>query len=213
MSIVSKTLHDHYNKTFQKYGACSQGVDWGSKEKLALARQYKMLNVVKNKQAISTILDVGCGYGALLDVIKIEKLDLVYTGIDLVEIMIESALKKHLGNNFICGDILNIDIGDYDYVVCNGILTQKMDISTLVMNKFAQELIKKMYQISNYGVAFNVMTTYVNFQKDNLYYRNPAELVSWCMSELTPHVNLDSAYDPWYEYTIYLYKPETIRDK
>ena len=101
---------------------------------------------------------------------------------------------------------MEVDIGQYDYVVCNGILTQKVSASTLTMNQFAQRLISRMFDICNNGVVFNVMSTYVNFQKDNLYYRNPAELMAWCMSEFTPHVRFDCAYDLWYEYTVYLYK-------
>ena len=49
------------------------------------------------------------------------------------------------------------------------------------------------------------MTTHVNYQADNLYYRNPAELLAWCMSELTPRVRLDHAYPLW-EYTLYLHR-------
>jgi hypothetical protein len=53
------------------------------------------------------------------------------------------------------------------------------------------------------------MTSYVNYQASNLYYRNPAELLAWCMSQLTSKVRLDHAY-PLYEYTVYLYRDSVL---
>jgi hypothetical protein len=62
-----------------------------------------------------------------------------------------------------------------------------------------------MFSLCTVGMAFNVMTTKVNYYADNLYYRNPAELFAWCLSEISPHLRLDHSY-PLYEYTIYAYR-------
>ena len=93
MDKVSGILHDHYQMTFNDYGATSKGVDWGDKEWAALLRQRKMLEILKNRN-FSTILDVGCGYGALADLIHKEKFNLKYCGIDVVEEMIREAKKR-----------------------------------------------------------------------------------------------------------------------
>lgn len=207
MNEISKKLRSHYTKTFLEYGATSRGVDWGEKEWAANLRQLKMLEIVNiEKNGRETILDVGCGYGALADVIKIANLNLEYTGIDIVQEMIDEAKKRHNDFKFKVSDIFDIQEEKYDYVVCNGILTQKLDCSTLAMNKFAQNLIKKMFDICKNGVVFNTMSSYVNFQKENLYYRNPSEMMAWCMSELTQHIKIDCAYKLQYEYTVYLFK-------
>ncbi|MDX2256964.1 MAG: class I SAM-dependent methyltransferase [Pseudanabaenaceae cyanobacterium bins.39] len=207
MEQVTETLHNHYRETFLLHGATSKGVDWGEKEWASLLRQAKMLEVINNTGENNiSLLDVGCGYGALADIIKKQALPIDYTGIEVVKEMLEVAKTNHPNHQFIHGDILEVEVGKYDYVVCNGILTQKLDTSILEMNQFAQRLIRKLFEICNCGVAFNLMTTFVNFQSDNLYYRNPAELMAWCMSELTPHIRVDCAYQLWYEYTVYLYK-------
>ena len=93
----------------------------------------------------------------------------------------------------------------FDYVVCNGILTQKLETAGLEMDRFANRLVRQMFSLCTIGIAFNVMTTKVNYYSNNLYYRNPAELFSWCLSELSTHIKLDHSY-PLYEYTIYLYR-------
>ena len=206
MKKISQDLHNHYKKTFLKHGANSKGVDWGDKEWAGLLRQQKMLEVIRPNLKPVSLLDVGCGYGALADLINERRLNISYTGLDVVPDMVDAAIKRHPNSDFICGDIMTADLNSYDYIVCNGILTQKLNASTLEMNQFANELIKKMFSHCNIGIAFNVMSTYVNFQKDHLHYRNPSELLAWCMSEMTPNIKLDCSYEQWYEYSLYLYK-------
>jgi len=207
MEEISKKLKEHYARCYSEYGATGKGVDWGDKDWAADIRQHKMLEVVRHpRQTSVSMLDVGCGYGSLADVIRKENLDIQYTGIDIVSEMIEYAKKRHHSFKFISGDIFSLNEPKYDYVVCNGILTQKLDASTLLMNQYAQDLIRRMYDLCRVGIAFNIMNTHVNFQKDNLYYRNPIEMIGWCASELTPRIRLDCAYKLWYEYTVYLYK-------
>jgi SAM-dependent methyltransferase len=203
---VTQLLHDHYRTTFLAHGATSAGVDWGPREDAARLRQDMMLAVSAGCPAGGTLLDVGCGYGALADRIDELGLDLEYTGIDVVAEMVAEGRKRHPHRRFLHGDFLTAEgLGSFDYVVCNGILTQKLTATTRDMNAHAQRLIAALFAACRRGCGFNVMTTHVNYQVDNLYYRNPAELLAWCMSELTSRVRLDHAY-PLYEYTIYLHR-------
>lgn len=208
MNHISKLLRDHYRQTFLTHGATVKGVDWGDKTWAAELRQLKMLQVI-DQQSVGkkSLLDVGCGYGDLATIIRRENIDIEYAGIDIVPEMVLVAQENHPQSHFTCGDVLESSLGPYDYVVCNGILTQKTTATTLEMNHYAQQLIRRLFEMCRIGAAFNLMTTYVNFQRDNLYYRNPAEILAWCMSELTPHARIDCAYELWYEYTVYLYKP------
>ncbi|MBF9046462.1 methyltransferase domain-containing protein [Rhodobacterales bacterium LSUCC0031] len=205
--LITNMMERHYRDTFLKHGANSRGVDWGENERNARLRQEMMLGVVRAGTESGSILDVGCGYGDLAGVISGKKVPLMYHGMDVVGEMIEEGRRRYPDCTFTQGDVLELEVDTHDYVVCNGILTQKLNASTLEMNRYAQRLIRKMYSVCRVGVAFNMMTTHVNFQRDNLYYRNPAEMLAWCMSELTPRARIDCAYDLWYEYTIYLYRP------
>ena len=207
MEDVSAIFRNHYKNVFLEHGMNSKGVDWGNKEWATVIRHKKMLEIIKeNASNKITLLDVGCGYGALLDTIIEKQLNISYTGVDVVDEMIIAARKKHPEVKFITGDILNVNLEKYDYIVCNGIMTQKLNVSITEMNKYVQKLIQRMFALCNKGVVFNVMNTYVNYQKDNLYYRNPSELLAWCMSEITPSIKIDCSYELWYEYTAYLYK-------
>lgn len=209
---VSKRLGEHYDQTFAKHGANSKGADWGDDESRLELRYQKMLALIATGEASRSgakqgLLDVGCGYGGLLSYAQEQQLDIDYTGIDLSTNMITWANDNLAGQGkFLVGDILTQTIAQrYDYVVCNGILTQKLDIPGAEMDEFARNLIHRLFELCNKGIAFNVMTTRVNYFANNLYYKNPAEMIAWCMNEVSPHFVIDHSY-PLYEYTVYLYR-------
>ncbi len=207
MDPISKALAEHYSEKFSRHGPSSEGVDWGSDQAKMFLRYDKMLSIADfaARNPVS-LLDVGCGYGGLQQYALSNKIDLDYTGIDVAGNMIEWATANLTSRKFIEGDILDYKFDrQFDYVVCNGILTQKLEAAGLEMDQFANQLIRRMFSLCTIGTAFNVMTTKVNYYSNNLYYRNPAELLSWCLSEITPHIKLDHSY-PLYEYTIYLYR-------
>lgn len=210
MHVITEQLKSHYEATFLKYGATSAGMDWGPDEERARVRQAKMLEVLNTPDGkfedSFSILDVGCGYGALVDCIEKNKLTCDYLGIDVVPSAIECAREIHREGTFFLGDFLDAEIPHVDFAVCNGILTQKLDASFKAMNVFSQNIIKKMFSVCDKGIAFNLMNTHVNHLSDNLYYRNPSEILSWCMSELSPRVRLDCAYMLPFEYTVFVYK-------
>ncbi|MDV7400003.1 hypothetical protein RZS08_51785, partial [Arthrospira platensis SPKY1] len=91
------------------------------------------------------------------------------------------------------GAVLALD-RRYDFVVCNGVLTQKLHHSIAEMTAYAHRLLRAMFAHADVGIAFNVMSTHVNFMAPNLYYRSPVELLAWCLQELSPRVRLDHAY-------------------
>lgn len=205
---ISEDLGRHYSEKFAKHGPNSEGVDWGTDQSKVFLRYEKMLDVLRGSGSPTpSLLDVGCGYGGLLSYATEHGIAVEYTGIDIAENMIEWAIGNLPNGRFINGDVMTYGFeNDFDYVICNGILTQKLDTPGLEMDRFAGQLIRRLFELSRHGLAFNVMTTKVNHFSNNLYYRNPAELLSWCMTEITPHIRIDHSY-PLYEYTVYLNHP------
>lgn len=206
MHKITSELRRHYSKCFAKYGPTSKGVDWGKVRDLNV-RYDKMLAVIKSeKNTVPSFLDVGCGFGGLYLYAEKKGVPLDYTGIDVSRNMISYARSNIKGGKFLCGDVFAFHPGKkFDYVVCNGILTQKLSAGIRETDKFAKELIKKMYEICGTGLAFNAMTTRVNFMVDNLFYKSPVELIGYCLEELSDNVSFDHSYG-LYEYTTYLYR-------
>lgn len=207
MADLTEALKQHYQNTFAKHGATAEGVDWGAEPGRLTSRYNKMLEVIpESDRSNASVLDVGCGFGGLQTHAQENNLTLDYTGIDIVKDMIEWAQENVTDADFHVLDILQPnDLGKFNYVICNGILTQKLDASRSEMDGFFRALVRKMYLHCSKGLVFNMMTDRVNFHSDNLYYRNPLDVLAWVQAEISPYVRLDHAYAP-YEFTIYVYR-------
>ena len=206
MESVTKRFKDHYESTFSKFGASSKGVDWGKDEDVVL-RYENMLSVIREDVSSNvSILDVGCGYGGLLEFARKQGVSMHYTGIDVAENMVSYARNHFTECEFLIGDVLHYDFDQhFDYVVCNGILTQKLAATNREMDEFANALILKMFELCNSGIAYNIMSNKVNFMVENLYYRSPIEMLEFCLNNISTKVRIDHAY-PIYEYTVYAYR-------
>lgn len=201
---ITDLLLEHYTRVFAEHGRTPRGVDWRDKETAEL-RYQKMLALLDYKGG--SLLDVGCGFGGLLEYISQFGASVSYVGIDIVEEMLQSARSRHSSTSFVHGDFLTqiFDDDSFDYVVCNGILTQKLAATEDEMSDFAKKVVTKMFRIAKRGIAFNLMTNYVNYTVPNLYYTDPSETLRFCQASLSPHVRIDHAYR-LYEYTTYVYK-------
>ena len=205
---MAEMFHKHYHHTFAAHGPGPRGVDWRDAS-TADARYQAMLGIIEKNILSPSLLDVGAGCGGLLGYAKTHSILLQYTGVDMVAEMVQAGKRLHPEATFARGDFLALPFKpqSIDYVVCNGILTQKLTASAREMDDFAQLLLCRMFEVARRGIAFNVMSSHVNFMVDNLYYRNPAEMLAWCQTEFSPKAVLDHAYMP-YEYTLRVYRDD-----
>lgn len=214
---MAALFREHHGKLFDEHGTTPRGVDWGDGQELAF-RYRKMIEVIHGdvRPAVTkpSLLDVGCGWGGLYAHCLANGIDVTYTGMDVVENMIESGRRNFPDANFVCGNLLDSDEQQgYDYLVCNGTLTQKLDASIPAMDAYAKSIIRRMFALCRRGIAFNLMSNRVNFMVDNLFYNSPTEILFFCLNELSPRVRLDHGYSSLasgigklYDFTVYVYK-------
>lgn len=87
--------------------------------------------------------------------------------------MIDHGNKRHPDARFATVSIFEFDPGhSFDYVVCNGVLTEKLDVSFLAFDQFVRRVVRRMFDLAGRGIAFNLMTTQVNFTAPNLFYKS-----------------------------------------
>lgn len=206
---VASLMERHYSGTFRKYGPTSRGVDWGNKIWKVDARHHKMAALFEHdRRKKITVLDVGCGYGAFHEFLAKNKIKGVhFTGIDVSQPMIMEAQKRFSRAKFICGDFMSHNFGGrkFDYIICNGIFTQKLSVPRDEMQKYLQRFVVKMNRMARRGIAFNVMSSRVNFRRRNLFYLDPAWALTYLLKNVSGKVVIDHAAIP-YEYFCYVYK-------
>ena len=199
----------HYEKCLKKYGPNHRGMDWPNRKDLDKRFQIMMEVVLPNSRKPVSILDLGCGVGLLVDYLKHKGIlsNFNYWGIDLSKKMIDKAKKIHPDQKFEVRDILKKPISpeSIDYIIMNGLLTEKVSLKQKQMEEFAKEIIKAAFLICKVGIAFNVMSTHVDWKRKDLFHWSLDKVVSFLVKECSRNIIIRMDYG-LFEYTVYVYK-------
>lgn len=207
-------IYKHYESTLKKYGPTSKGMDWPN-EKDAEKRFLVMMRLIdfKSKDKIK-LLDLGCGVGLLVDYLKANKLydKIEYVGMDISANMISEAKKRCVDDRFECRDIIKNPIpkDSYDYIIMNGVMTEKLSLSQHEMISFAEKIIKTAYESCKKGITFNVMSSHVDTKREDLFHYPLDQLVGFLVKECSRHIKINMDYG-LYEYTTYVYRQPQLR--
>lgn len=134
-------------------------------------------------------------------------LEIHYEGLDLSEKFIKRCKEKYPSCTFWTDNILENDgsIKQYDYIVLNGVLTEKRELTYDEMLEYAKRLIKKVYEHCKRGIAFNVMSKDVDWEREDLFHLPLNVLSEFLVQEVTRDFVVRHDYQ-LYEYTVYVYK-------
>jgi SAM-dependent methyltransferase len=198
-------LAEHYDKCFKEHGDTHLGVDWPKLED-TFKRYDVMLGLIKEETSIS-LLDFGCGTASLNQYIEFLKIkNIKYSGLDINDGFYNTSKLKFPNNDFYCLDILkNESIPNFDYIVCNGPFTEKRDLSQEEMMDFFTSVIKKLWNKCDKGIAFNLMSKHVDWERDDLFHVSLDELAWFLKNNLSRNFIIRNDYG-LYEYTAYVYK-------
>ena len=128
---------------------------------------------ISNEQKLK-ILDFGCGTSHFFEYLSEESKSsqLLYTGIDINAAAIEIARKKFPNNEYKTLDILNEkrEIGEYDYIIINGLFTQKKGMSDDQMKSFLIDILDSLFPHFKKKLCFNAMSNQVDYKREEGFY-------------------------------------------
>jgi SAM-dependent methyltransferase len=203
LSIVS-----HYENCLAQYGDNHLGVDWPKKED-AETRYRIMLEITKPcADRDVSLLDFGCGASHLYEYMLMRNMrGIIYAGLDLSEKFNQLSKSKFPKNNYYCLDILDqsSQLPSFDYVVMNGVFTEKRELSFGEMFVYFKELLKTVFNKTNIGLAFNVMSKQVDWEREDLFHLPLDTLADFLIKELSRNFVIRNDYG-LHEYTTYVYK-------
>jgi hypothetical protein len=204
--FVSKQVED----LFQKHGDTHTGLGYPKPDGYQ-ERQKVFLDVMRFdalKPAIPKVLEIGCATGVLLDYYVGSDLGPIdYRGVDLSGIMLATARKKYPNHEFIEADPFERpDIWTWmpDYVMMGGLFTWRPSFSESEWRQYMMKLIKIAFNNCNRGIAFNVMSKHVDWERDDLFHVPFDELASTLRTEVSRNYVFRADYG-LYEYTTYVY--------
>lgn len=206
-----ETLKRHYEKRLKEFGPNARGMDWPNEEDLS--KRFQVLSSIVSTDEPVSLLDMGCGVGLLIDYLQHQGRisNIRYRGIDISEDMIEVAKSRHPDMDFVAQDVLKdpLTTGSVDYIVMNGVLTEKQDMTQQEMVSFAEALLEHLFGVCKKGLSFNVMSSHVDWTREDLFHWPLDEIVGFLVRSCSRHIRIYMDYG-LYEYTVHVKKEPDI---
>jgi cyclopropane fatty-acyl-phospholipid synthase-like methyltransferase len=201
----------HYENCLERFGDSHLGVDWPKLEDVDKRHQV-MLEIIKyspfqSKNKI-TLLDFGCGASHFYEYLLKNKIhNIEYSGLDFSQKFITLSKNKFPNIQYYCIDILddNVEIPNFDYIILNGVFTEKRGLTYEEMYSYFKKVIIKLYNNTDLGIAFNVMSKHVDWERDDLFHVPFDFLADFLIKKLSRNFVFRNDYG-LYEFTTYVYK-------
>ena len=201
---IPKTLDgikDLYEGNLAEHGATSKSVGWRDDASHEL-RFERLARVIDGAAGGFTVNDWGCGYAAMfgyLDRVHGARLT-HYTGYDISAEMLDAARRQCGGTRatFVHGPEVTEEA---DYTFVSGTFNVKLKASDADWDGFVKQQLVAMFEKSRRGLAFNLLTSYVDWKTEHLFYADPRDFFDFCKTRLSRYVTLHHDYG-LFEWTI-----------
>lgn len=200
-----RRLAQHYAGLLGRHGDSPHSAQWSDR-----ASQERRLEVLAQVADLRTakVLDFGCGTGHLLAYLR-SAVGFAgeYVGYDLSEELIGAAAAKFPEARFEARDVLTEGVPeDFDYVLISGVFNNRVGDNWGLLTT----LLRQLFPRARRALAFNALSTYVDFLDPELFYLNPEDALRFCKENLSPCVTLRHDYQirpgvAPYEFTLYAY--------
>jgi len=199
--VLREQSRRYYETKLQEHGVSPRGVDWNSKE--SQDTRFRQLARLLEDEPTASVLDYGCGFGALAAYLRTRGHRGTYIGFDISPEMIEAAtrfLQMQAGCRFTSD---RDTVTKADYVLASGLFNVKLKTPDESWREYVRTLIEDMRTLSVRGFGFNVLTIHghPDKQRSDLYYADPVEYFEHCRRSYSREVALLHDYG-LYEFTI-----------
>lgn len=203
---VSDIAKAYYEAALAEFGDDPKGVNWRDRESQEM--RFAALAGIADLSGCR-LHDVGCGLAHFNAWMKRQNIDCTYLGSDISEKMVEAAIANapppaelHVA------DILSAADEPWmraDYVVNSGVFTVRSSVPEDEWREFVHDMIRAMFRLADRGIAFNLMSSFVDYRDDHLFYESPQAIMDFCVRELSRKIVIRHDYPLW-EYAVYVYR-------
>ena len=197
----------HYERCLAEHGDTHLGVDWPKPEHVDIRHQV-MLDLIRGDKPNVSLLDFGCGASHFYEYMHRRQLtNIEYVGLDISEKFVALCRRKFPSIQYYCLDVLTegSSLPEFDYIVMNGVFTEKRSLSYSAMLEYFFEVLRRVYVKARVGLAFNVMSSHVDWERDDLFHLPLDTMAAFVTKELGRDFIVRNDYG-LYEYTTYLYR-------
>jgi SAM-dependent methyltransferase len=199
--VLRRQAREYYENRLSAHGATPAGVDWNSHESQEL--RFAQLAHLWRHESDASLLDYGCGYGALAAYVRGRGHRGPYLGFDVSDSMVDAA-RTHLANLPDCrATSRRAELQAGDYAVASGVFNVKQDATAEAWMTYVWDTIADLAALGTRGFAFNALSSYSDVEKrrPDLFYADSLVLFDRCKREFSRFVTLLHDY-PLYEFTL-----------
>jgi len=197
-------INELYTDNLKKYGIDPKSVGW-TKPGSQQLRFRKLLEMIEYPREAFSLNELGCGYGELYKYCMENKFNLTeFIGYDISEQMLQAA-KEYIGEKNII--LLNKPKFETiaDYSITSGIFNVRFEENEHRWEEYVKNTLLNMAQYSVKAFSFNLLTSYVDYKAEHLYYADPLMYFDFCKKNISRYVTLIHDYE-LYEWTILVKK-------
>lgn len=195
-----------YQERLVKYGQESRALQYS--DRASHFARFRILADIDPDMA--SVLDVGCGLADFYHFLRSRGSQAHYHGVDIVPDFVahaQAALSKDPHAKVTLGDAECPLPTGCSYAVLSGVFNNVMDDNW----GFMSATLRRMFDAADQGIAFNAMSTHVDYKDPELYYVDPMQVFAFCKTELGGHPVLRHDYVTRqggfpFEFAIYVYK-------
>ena len=213
MPSIQRYIADACEGDLARHGDSYLGAGYTKSPAEAEQRYALMLGVIRETDEPIELLDFGCGVGHLLDHLDASPTHrhVRYTGLDLSARYLAAARSRHPQATFVQMDVLDSDehLAMFDYVVMNGVFNFRGAVAEPAMRDYWQRLTSVVFRHCRRGVAFNVMSQLVDWQRDELFHLPFDAMADFVGRSLSPHFVVRHDYGAR-EYTTFVYRTPSV---
>lgn len=205
---VREKLNTYFTEKLEKYGATAKGMDYNG-ETAQHVRFAELVKIIRNPAEHFSILDYGCGYGALFDFLHTQGWQFDYYGVDRIEKMVIAGKETHrdFSNAHFTTD--EKELAPVDYLIAGSIFNNKLEVPNADWQDFVVETLHGMNDLCTKGFSFNMLTAYSDedrmSQRPDLFFGDPLFFFDVCKRNFSRNVALLHDYG-LYDFTILVRK-------
>lgn len=204
---TQKKLNEYFTEKLETFGATAKGVDYNGEQ----ARQIRFAELVKiiDSAKLFSMIDYGCGYGAMFEYLLAKGWEFEYYGVDLIEKMVSAGREKYKEFSNARFTTAEKELPVADYLVAAGIFNIKLDSPYGEWQNFICETLPRMNALCSKGFSFNMLTKYSDTdrmaERPDLFYGDPLFFFDFCKRNFSRNVALLHDYG-LYDFTILVRK-------
>jgi len=202
-----KKYKEYFTEKIETYGADPKGVDYNGIEAQEI-RFEQLIKVIKPSSPFS-IIDYGCGYGAMFDFLQKKDWQITYYGFDMIEKMAVAGRDAH--KDFTNAYFLysESDLKAADYLTAGSIFNNKFEADNNEWQNMVSETLRRMNALCTKGFSFNMLTKYSDedrmSKRPDLFFGDPLFFFDFCKRNFSRNVALLHDYG-LYDFTILVRK-------